>query len=105
MGKYGEEGDRLLFKILNSGDCLAGFTDEELREKNALKFAAKACEKGLRYDLTVPFARFVVQHRNDLLNVSPICTDGAFEMLTPPAAYIFAGSKLSDYNPLCGQKE
>ena len=54
MGKYGEEGDRLLFKILNSGDCLAGFTDEELREKNALKFAAKACEKGLRYDLTVP---------------------------------------------------
>lgn len=66
MGKYGEEGDRLLFKILNSGDCLAGFTDEELREKNALKFAAKACEKGLRYDLTVPFARFVVQHRNDL---------------------------------------
>ena len=66
MGKYGEEGDRLLFKILNSGDCLAGFTDEELHEKNALKFAAKACEKGLRYDLTVPFARFVVQHRNDL---------------------------------------
>ena len=66
MGKYGEEGDRLLFKILNSGDCLAGFTDEELRERNALKFTAKACEKGLRYDLTVPFARFVVQHRNDL---------------------------------------
>lgn len=66
MGKYGEEGDRLLFKILNSGDCLSGFTDEELRERNALKFAAKACEKGLRYDLTVPFARFVVQHRNDI---------------------------------------
>ncbi len=66
MGKYGEEGDRLLFKILNSGDCLAGFTDDELRERNALKFAAKACEKGLRYDLTVPFARFVVQHRNDI---------------------------------------
>ncbi len=66
MGKYGEEGDKLLFKILNSGDCLAGFTDEELREKNTLKFAAKACEKGLRYDLTVPFARFVVQHRNDI---------------------------------------
>ena len=53
MGKYGEEGDRLLFKILNSGDYLAGFTDEELHEKNALKFAAKACEKGLRYDNTV----------------------------------------------------
>ncbi len=66
MGKYGEEGDRLLFKILNSGDCLSGFTHEELRERNALKFAAKACEKGLRYDLTVPFARFVVQHRNDI---------------------------------------
>lgn len=66
MGKYGEEGDRLLFKILNSGDCLSGFTDDELRERNALKFAAKACEKGLRYDLTVPFARFVVQHRNDI---------------------------------------
>ena len=65
-GKYGEEGDKLLFKILNSGDCLAGFTDAELAEKNSLKFAAKACEKGLRYDLTVPFARFVVQHRNEI---------------------------------------
>ncbi|MDR0393803.1 MAG: histidine--tRNA ligase [Tannerella sp.] len=65
-GKYGEEGDKLLFKILNSGDCFANFTDAELLEKNPAKFAAKACEKGLRYDLTVPFARFVVQHRNDL---------------------------------------
>lgn len=66
MGKYGEEGDKLLFKILNSGDCFAGISDEELTEKNAVKFAAKACEKGLRYDLTVPFARFVVQHRNEI---------------------------------------
>ncbi|MDR1097274.1 MAG: histidine--tRNA ligase [Tannerella sp.] len=65
-GKYGEEGDKLLFKILNSGDCLANFTDAELLEKNAAKFAGKACEKGLRYDLTVPFARFVVQHRNEI---------------------------------------
>ncbi len=63
MGKYGEEGDKLLFKVLNSGDCLAKVTDEELRERNALHLAAKMCEKGLRYDLTVPFARFVVMHR------------------------------------------
>lgn len=66
MGKYGEEGDKLLFKILNSGDCFAGLTDEEIQERNAIKFAGKACEKGLRYDLTVPFARFVVQHRNEI---------------------------------------
>lgn len=66
MGKYGEEGDKLLFKILNSGDCFSGFSCEELLEKNPVKFAAKACEKGLRYDLTVPFARFVVQHRNEI---------------------------------------
>lgn len=66
MGKYGEEGDKLLFKILNSGDCFAGMTCEELAEMNPTKFAAKACEKGLRYDLTVPFARFVVQHRNEI---------------------------------------
>ena len=66
MGKYGEEGDKLLFKILNSGDCLEKFTTEELLEKNSTRFASKACEKGLRYDLTVPFARFVVQHRNDI---------------------------------------
>ena len=66
MGKYGEEGDKLLFKILNSGDCFAGISDEDLQCKNPLKFAAKACEKGLRYDLTVPFARFVVQHRNEI---------------------------------------
>ena len=66
MGKYGEEGDKLLFKILHSGDCFAGISGEKLSEMNPLKFAAKACEKGLRYDLTVPFARFVVQHRNEI---------------------------------------
>ena len=67
MGKYGEEGDKLLFKILNSGDCLEKFSNEELLDKNSARFAAKACEKGLRYDLTVPFARFVVQHRNEII--------------------------------------
>ncbi len=66
MGKYGEEGDKLLFKILNSGDCFAGIRKEELLEANPVKFANKACEKGLRYDLTVPFARYVVQHRNEI---------------------------------------
>ncbi|MCD7937966.1 MAG: histidine--tRNA ligase [Tannerellaceae bacterium] len=66
MGKYGEEGDKLLFKILNSGDFLSGIPDEELTERNTNKLAARLCEKGLRYDLTVPFARFVVQHRNEI---------------------------------------
>ena len=66
MGKYGEEGDKLLFKILNSGDCLKDFSDEELLAKNSVRFASKACEKGLRYDLTVPFARYVVMHRNEI---------------------------------------
>ena len=66
MGKYGEEGDKLLFKILNSGDCLKGITDEQLLERNIPRFAACVCEKGLRYDLTVPFARYVVQHREEL---------------------------------------
>ncbi len=66
MGKYGEEGDKLLFKVLNSGDCLAKVTDEELQERNPLHLAAKMCEKGLRYDLTVPFARYVVMHRDEL---------------------------------------
>jgi histidyl-tRNA synthetase len=65
-GKYGEEGDKLLFKILNSGDCFGGIADAELLERNPVRFAVKACEKGLRYDLTVPFARYVVQHRNEL---------------------------------------
>ncbi|MCI6153625.1 MAG: histidine--tRNA ligase [Porphyromonas sp.] len=66
MGKYGEEGDRLLFKVLNSGDFLSSVSLEELEEKNLARLANKLCEKGLRYDLTVPFARFVVQHRNEL---------------------------------------
>ncbi len=66
MGKYGEEGDKLLFKVLNSGDYLNKITDEELGERNALRLAPKLCEKGLRYDLTVPFARYVVMHRNEL---------------------------------------
>lgn len=66
MGKYGEEGDKLLFKVLNSGDCLAKINDEELLARNSLHLASKLCEKGLRYDLTVPFARYVVQHREDI---------------------------------------
>ena len=66
MGKYGEEGDKLLFKILNSGDYFSGLTDEELLSRNAAKLASKFCEKGLRYDLTVPFARYVVMHREEL---------------------------------------
>ena len=66
MGKYGEEGDKLLFKIQNSGDYMSGLTDEELLSRNSLKLASKFCEKGLRYDLTVPFARFVVMHREEL---------------------------------------
>ena len=66
MGKYGEEGDKLLFKIQNSGDCFSGITDEELLSRNAAKLARRFCEKGLRYDLTVPFARYVVMHREEL---------------------------------------
>lgn len=66
MGKYGEEGDKLLFKILNSGDYLSKVSDEELKERNSLHLAARLCEKGLRYDLTVPFARYVVMHRDEL---------------------------------------
>ena len=66
MGKYGEEGDKLLFKILNSGDFMNKVTEQELAERNALHLAAKLCEKGLRYDLTVPFARYVVMHREEL---------------------------------------
>ena len=64
MGKYGEEGDKLLFKVLNSGDFAAKVAPEELANSTAL--AAKICEKGLRYDLTVPFARYVVQHQNEI---------------------------------------
>ncbi len=66
MGKYGDEGDKLLFKIQNSGDYFAGITDEELLSRNAPRLASKFCEKGLRYDLTVPFARYVVMHREEL---------------------------------------
>ena len=66
MGKYGEEGDKLLFKVLNSGDCLTKISDDELLERNSLHLASKMCEKGLRYDLTVPFARYVVMHREEL---------------------------------------
>ena len=66
MGKYGEEGDKLLFKILNSGDFRGKVTTEEFTEKSAAALASAFCEKGLRYDLTVPFARYVVQHREEL---------------------------------------
>jgi histidyl-tRNA synthetase len=67
MGKYGEEGDKLLFKILNSGDFMSKVPDELLDEKDSKKLTPKFSEKGLRYDLTVPFARFVVQYRNDIV--------------------------------------
>ena len=66
MGKYGEEGDKLVYKILNSGEFTQKVTDEELLQRNHLHLAARICEKGLRYDLTVPFARFVVMHREEL---------------------------------------
>lgn len=66
MGKYGEEGDKLLFKVLNSGDYLNKVTAEELSNRNSLRLSTKICEKGLRYDLTVPFARYVVMHRDEL---------------------------------------
>lgn len=66
MGKYGEEGDKLLFKVLNSGDFLSKATDEQLAQRDCLHLTSRICEKGLRYDLTVPFARYVVQHRNEL---------------------------------------
>ena len=66
MGKYGDEGDKLLFKIVNSGDYLKKVSDDELLQRNPLKLAPQLCEKGLRYDLTVPFARYVVMHREEL---------------------------------------
>ncbi|MGM9724854.1 MAG: histidine--tRNA ligase [Prevotella sp.] len=66
MGKYGEEGDKLLFKVLNSGDYLQKVSDEELMQRQTLKLASRLCEKGLRYDLTVPFSRYVVMHREEL---------------------------------------
>ena len=66
MGKYGEEGDKLLFKILNSGDFIGNVPENELLERNSIRLTNKISEKGLRYDLTVPFARFVVQHQSEL---------------------------------------
>lgn len=66
MGKYGEEGDKLLFRILNSGDFMSGIRGEEFSKTDPVKLSSKICEKGLRYDLTVPFARYVVQHRDEL---------------------------------------
>lgn len=66
LGKYGEEGDKLLFRVLNSGDYLSKVTDEQLKAKNSVALSSKICEKGLRYDLTVPFARFVVMHRDEI---------------------------------------
>ena len=66
MGKYGEEGDRLIFKILNSGDFLAKTDETVLKNRESLKLTPQISEKALRYDLTVPFARYVVQHQNEL---------------------------------------
>lgn len=66
LGKYGEEGDKLIYKVLNSGDFIGNVTDDEWKERNLPHLAARFCEKGLRYDLTVPFARFVVMHRDQL---------------------------------------
>ncbi|MBO5711003.1 MAG: histidine--tRNA ligase [Rikenellaceae bacterium] len=66
MGKYGEEGDKLLFKILNSGDFMGGISDEDIHNSSSGALAARLCEKGLRYDLTVPFARYVVQHQSEI---------------------------------------
>jgi histidyl-tRNA synthetase len=66
LGKYGEEGDRLIFKILNSGDFLAGVDAADLSTQSPSKLAARICEKALRYDLTVPFARYIVQHKNEI---------------------------------------
>ncbi|NLE31480.1 MAG: histidine--tRNA ligase, partial [Bacteroidales bacterium] len=66
MGKYGEEGDKLLFKILNSGDFMSGLSPEERQEASSNKLTPRIAEKGLRYDLTVPFARYVVMHQNEL---------------------------------------
>lgn len=66
MGKYGEEGDKLLFKILNSGDFMKDVAPDDIRDRNLPRLTNEMCEKGLRYDLTVPFARFVVQHRADI---------------------------------------
>jgi histidyl-tRNA synthetase len=67
LGKYGEEGDKLLFRILNSGDFLSSLNDDDLLKREYGKLSSRICEKGLRYDLTVPFARYVVQHRDEIV--------------------------------------
>jgi len=67
LGKYGEEGDKLLFRILNSGDFLSPVSDEDLLKREPFRLSSRICEKGLRYDLTVPFARYVVQHRDEIV--------------------------------------
>ncbi|OFY67058.1 MAG: histidine--tRNA ligase [Bacteroidetes bacterium RBG_13_43_22] len=67
LGKYGEEGDRLIFRILNSGDFLSAASDDDLRNRELSKLSGQICEKGLRYDLTVPFARYIVQHRDEIV--------------------------------------
>src|SRR5674536_12799 len=67
LGKYGEEGDKLLFRILNSGDFMSSVSDDELAKRESGKLSSRICEKGLRYDLTVPFARYVVQHRDEII--------------------------------------
>ena len=79
MGKYGEEGDKLLFKILNSGEFLKSMSEEDIKENNSAATANKISDKGLRYDLTVPFARYVVMHRNEInfpfkrFQIQPVC--------------------------------
>jgi histidyl-tRNA synthetase len=67
LGKYGEEGDKLLFRVLNSGDFLSTISDKDLLEREAVRLSSLICERGLRYDLTVPFARYVVQHRDEII--------------------------------------
>ncbi len=67
LGKYGEEGDKLLFRILNSGDFLSSVSEDDFSKKELPRLSSKMCEKGLRYDLTVPFARYVVQHREEIV--------------------------------------
>ena len=77
MGKYGEEGDKLLFKILNSGNFLRGIQPGDINPSHLGHLASVLCEKGLRYDLTVPFARYVVQHREELHVALPPLSDTA----------------------------
>ena len=83
LGKYGEEGDKLLFKVLNSGDYLSKVEQEDLLGGNSLHLASKLCEKGLRYDLTVPFARFVVMHRDELSDTACMASGQAAERSLP----------------------